>query len=129
MSGCGERGFQVFENGFGVVRDAAGFAVHEMRSSNDVAAISSAKRLVSEADTQDGQLSGEMPKDINADAGFLRRAWTRRNYDAFRVHLLDFLDGNLIVPANHHIRAQFTQILHQVIGKRIVVIEDKNHGR
>src|SRR5437870_383919 len=40
---------------------------------------------------------------------------------------LDFPDRDLIVPANDDFGAHFTQILHQVVGERVVIVEDKDH--
>ncbi len=34
----------------------------------------------------------------------------------------------LVVAAHHDLRAQFAQVLDQVVGERIVVVEDKDHG-
>jgi hypothetical protein len=39
------------------------------------------------------------------------------------------LRSDLIVAADFHLRAQFAQHLHQVVGERIVIVEDKNHGQ
>jgi len=46
------------ENVFAVVMDFAGFAVKKLWSANDFAAERRADRLMAEANTQDGKLSG-----------------------------------------------------------------------
>jgi hypothetical protein len=43
------------------------------------------------------------------------------------MHLFDLLHCDLIVPADRHLAAQFPQILHQVIGERIVIIDNQYH--
>src|SRR4030081_1642425 len=53
----------------------------------------------------------------------MRRAWTGRDHDALRPHRFRLGYRNLIVAANLDLRSQFAEILDQVIGKRIVVIE------
>jgi hypothetical protein len=68
-----------------------------------------------------------MTHQFDADASFLRSARSGRNYDAFRTHRLNLSDAHFIVPANLNSRAQFTQVLDQVVSKRIVVIEDEDH--
>ena len=49
--------------------------------------------------------------------------------DAVGVHGLDLADRDLVVPADDYVRTQFAQVLHQVIGKGVVVVEDEDHGR
>ncbi len=39
-----------------------------------------------------------------------------------------FFYRDLIVPAHHYFSPQLPQILHQVVGKGIVIVEDKNHS-
>jgi len=38
------------------------------------------------------------------------------------VHGFDLGDGNLIVTAYFDVRAQFSEVLDQVVGERIVVV-------
>ena len=40
-------------------------------------------------------------------------------------HLFDFLRRDLVVAAHLHLLSQFSQILHQVVSKGIVVVEDE----
>ena len=70
-----------------------------------------------------------MANQIDADAGILRSAWTGRDDDALRLHCLDLGNGNLIVAANFDLRAEFPEILNQVVSKRIVVVENEDHWR
>src|SRR5438093_2906763 len=69
-----------------------------------------------------------MTNELHADASVLRRARTRRNHDPLGRHTLNFAHLYLVIPPHNHLRAQLPQVLHQVVGKRIVVIEDKNHA-
>ena len=39
----------------------------------------------------------------------------------------DLFDGQLIVAANDHVRTQLAEILHEVVGEGIVVVEHENH--
>ncbi len=36
-------------------------------------------------------------------------------------------DGNLVVAMHLYVAAQLAEILRQVVGKRIVVVEQQNH--
>ena len=47
--------------------------------------------------------------------------------DILRPHRLYLIHRDLIIPAHNHFRPQLAQILHQVVGERIVIVEDKNH--
>src|SRR5271168_4695637 len=84
--------------------------------------------LMSEADSENRDFPGKMADQLNADAGFLRSARPRRNQDAFGAHGFYIADRYLIVAAHLDFRAQFAQILHQVVGEGIVIVEDKNHS-
>ncbi len=119
---------QAVEDGFVVVRDRAGLAVHQVRSAHDVAAKSRADSLMSQADAEHRHFAGEVPDQINADAGILRRTRSRRDHDALRLHRLDLSNRDLVVAANLNLRAQFPEILNQVVGKGIVVVENEDHG-
>src|SRR5690242_970851 len=45
-----------------------------------------------------------------------------------RLERLDFLDRKLVVAEHRDLCAQFPQILHQVPGKRVVIVDDENHA-
>ncbi len=68
------------------------------------------------------------------DASFVRATRARGNDDAIGAELLDLLDGDLIVAidldvlSNGKFGSQFAEVLHQVIGKAVVVIDDQNQG-
>src|SRR5207248_3905850 len=91
------------------------------------AAKCSSDRLMSEADTQDRDLACEMPDYIDADSRLLRCARPGRDHDPLRVEFLDLVNRGLIVAAHYHLLARLSDVLHQIEGKRIVVIENKLH--
>jgi hypothetical protein len=99
-----------------------------MRSTDYVTAKGRADRLMSQAHAKNGDLPGEVPDQIDADAGILRSARTRGEYDSLRLHGLDIGDLELVVAANLNLGAEFPEILNQVVGKRIVVVENEDHG-
>ncbi len=117
---------QAAEDGFAIVTDCAGFAVHQSRSAHDLSAKGGTYGLMSEADAENRNLAREVPNEIDADSGLLRRTWTGRNDDAVRLHCLNVGDCNPIVPANLNLGAEFPEILNEVVGKRIVVVENED---
>jgi hypothetical protein len=126
------------ENGFAVVLDGAGFAVHEVSGADDLASEGCADGLVTEADAEQGDAvgsaacaggnsGGEMTDEVDADAGFLGSAGSGRDDDAVGAEGLDFSEGDFIVAADFDLSAQFSEILDEVVGEGIVVVEDEDH--
>src|SRR5690242_10574490 len=107
----------------------AGFPMHEFGSAYHVATESFSDRLVSQANTEQRDLAGKMANKLHADPALLWSAGRGRDQNSFRAHRLDFGNRDLIVAPYHRVRAQFTPILDQVVCKRIVVVENKDHGR
>jgi hypothetical protein len=68
-----------------------------------------------------------MADQFDADAGFLRSTGSGRNHDALGMHRLNLLNGHFVVTANFDLRAQFAQVLDEVVSERIVVVEDEDH--
>jgi hypothetical protein len=104
------------------VLDLAGFSVHEFGSAYDFAPKGHTDGLMSKADSEDWSLAGKMADQVDADSGFLRRAGSGREQDAFGVHGFDIRDRDLIVSADHDFGSQFAQVLDQVVSERIVVV-------
>src|ERR1700720_1067946 len=99
-----------------------------MRSTHHPAAKRRTDGLMSETNTKDRYFAGEVPDQIDTDAGVLRGAGARRNHDALRLHIFDVGDRDLVVAANLDRRPEFPEVLNQVIGKRIVIVENEDHG-
>ena len=109
------------------VKDRRSLPVHQAIGSNDFSSIHLADTLMSKANTQHGNSRSEMTDKLVADAGFVRRSRTRRNADFFWMQLLNFLNGGAIIPADDQFRAEFAEILNQIVGERVVVIQNQNH--
>ena len=101
--------------------------MHQVRRADDIASERRPDRLMSQANAQQGHLAGKMADQRNSDSGFLGRARAGREHDPLRTHGLHLGRRHLVVAPHLDLRPQFTQILHQVVGKRIVVVEDENH--
>src|SRR5260370_1328624 len=91
-----------------------------------VAAEGFADGLMSKADPEDGNLACKLSDQIDADAGLTRRARPRGDDYAFGPHVPDLGHCYLIVAANLHCGAQFAEVLDQVVGEGVVVVEYEN---
>ena len=97
---------EILENRFPVVVDLAGLAVHQVGGPQNLAAKRFADCLVSQTDTENRRFAGHFLDQGHGDAGFLRRAWSRRNHNAVGVHAMDLADCNPVVAMHLHLGAQ-----------------------
>ena len=128
VASAGERGGQAGEDAFAVVLDGAGFAVHERARADHLAAESFTDRLVSQTDAEDGRLAGHVADERDENAGLMRRAGARRKQNALRLESLDLLDCQFVIAIDRDLCTQFPKVLDKVVRKRIVIVEDKDHG-
>jgi hypothetical protein len=124
---CRKRLRQLPENPLVVMMDFAGLPMKQFRRPNDFPSKGSTQRLVSQANSKNRKSSRQPLNQFNRNPCFQRRARPRRNHDSLRFASSDFFDGNLVVAMHFHFAAQLSQILGQVVGKRIVVVEQQNH--
>ena len=68
------------------------------------------------------------PDHIDGDPRLLRRAGAGGEEDRLRVHGLDLLEGDLVVSVHGHLAAQLAQVLDQVVGEGIVVVDHQYHA-
>src|SRR5688572_13566671 len=83
---------------------------------------------MTEADAEDRHARTEAANDVHRDAGVLRAARSGRDEDLLRRHGLDLTDRDLVVASDAELRAQLAQVLDQVVGERVVVVDDENHS-
>jgi len=69
-----------------------------------------------------------MADQFNADPGFVRRARPRRDDDSLRSHRFYFFHRDLIVASDLDLRSELANVLDEVVGERIVVVENENQG-
>ena len=102
-------------------------AVHELLRVLDAAAERLADGLMAEAHAEDGDAAAEPAYHFLADARVLRIAGTRRKDDVRGVQSLDFADGERVIAHYLDFRLNGRRLLKQVIGKRIVIVDQENH--
>src|SRR5689334_3810022 len=99
------------------------FAVHWFRGTNDASTVDLADRLVSQADSQEGNARAKGLDDLAGEARFVWRAGSRRDHDMIGLERGDLVQRDLIVAPHRDLRTKLGQILVQVVGKAIVVID------
>src|ERR1700733_16046154 len=119
---------KTLKDSFVIVHHRAGLAMHEMRGASHAAAEGFPDRLVSQTDPEHGNFSCEVADQIDADARLMRRARPGRDYDPLGVHFLDLAHRDLIVTTDFHLGARLPDVLDQVVGEGIVIVEYENQG-
>src|SRR5919204_5559341 len=82
-----------------------------------------------EADAEDRRVLAQPANDVQRHARVVRGAGTGRDDDALgreRRHALR-VDG--VVAHHAQLGAELTQVLHEVVGERVVVVDDEDHAR
>ena len=123
-----ERTRQTFKDARPVVVDLRGFAMHQLGSARDHAAEGFGDRLVSKAHTENRDRRSQRADELYRDPRVARHAGAWRDHDEVRRQRTDLFDAGDIVPNNSHQRPELAQVLVQVVGKAVVVV-DQQHAR
>jgi len=103
------RGYEILrkfaKNGFAIVMDSAGFAVHQRRSAYHITSERVANGLMAEANSKDRDFPSELADDVDANARILRFAGAGRDHDPLRFSVGDFVDGDLVIAPNFELLA------------------------
>ncbi len=95
----------------------------------DVAAVGFDNRLMTEADADNRQLAAQTRQQFRHTARFGRRARARREHQHRVLHGCQTVNQGLrryVVAINHHVMATRTQLICQVVGKGVDIIEQQN---
>src|ERR1019366_3793375 len=82
-----------------------------------------------QAYAEDGQLACERANQGDRDPGFVGGAGAGRDDDACGNQRGDAFDVDGVVTHHPHLLAQFAEILHQVVGEGIVIIDHEQHDQ
>src|SRR3954454_627584 len=110
------------------VPDAAQLAMDWFRRANDAGAISLPNRLMAKANAEDWHLPAGLAHKLKANASPVGRAWSWRENDAGRICRQGFRRRDPIVPLDDHLRAQFSQIMDEVEGETVVIVDQEEHS-
>src|SRR6185369_5149100 len=96
--------------------------MHQLRRTNHFTAKRLPDCLMTQTHTKKRNLSGKSRDDVERNTSIVRRARTGRNHDPLRTQtILDLVERDAIIPAHFNRFAQLTEILNQVVSKRIVI--------
>ena len=84
---------------------------------------------MAQTDSQKRHLEREPLDNVVGDACLNGRAWSRRNDQVRRMPSLDLVERHLVVADHPQLdrRIDLAEPLNEVVGERIVVIDQKNH--
>ena len=94
---------------------------------NDFCAVCGTDRLMTETDAEDRDTAAELLHGLDDDAGILRSSGAGRENDVRGGKCLDLRDGHRVVPDHADLIGQRAEILIQIIGKAVVIINQQDH--
>ncbi|VTR66459.1 hypothetical protein DESC_480169 [Desulfosarcina cetonica] len=122
-----ERRLDPLENPLPVGGNHGGLAMHQPLGRNDLTTKGMGDGLMPQTDPQDGNRSGKTSDHIQADPGGFGPARARRNHDGLGGHGRDIFHVNGVVALDHHAFTDLPEVLHQVVGERIIVVDHQYH--
>src|SRR5688572_11944753 len=122
-----ERIGQAGEDALTVVADLRRLAVHLRLRARHRATKRLADRLVTQTDAQDGRVSAQAVDDLQRDPGLVGGPGAGRDHDALGLQRRDAVDVEGVVADDVRLRAQLAEVLDEVVGERVVVVDDENH--
>ena len=72
--------------------------------------------------------SADLGDEIETDAGVVGRARPRREHHRVRIHGDDLPDADLVVAKHADVRPQPAEIVEQVEGEAVVIVDQDDHG-
>ena len=120
--GC-KRAGQTPEDADTVMVDGTGFAVHHPFRSYDIATKNRADTLLPKANTKYRQLTGKVLYDRHRYACFGRGARARGDTNTRGRFLRYLSERNLVITADFDLSAQLPEVLHDVPGKGVIVVD------
>ena len=120
--------WQSGENARPVVMDLRGLAVHQPIRVDNLSAKSFRDALVTQANAEQGHGRREPAHDLFAYSRFGGSSRSRGDANMCRLQFGNFINRDGVVTPNNGFTAKLAKILHEVVGERIVIIEDEQHG-
>src|SRR5689334_20555342 len=102
-------------------------AMHQRGRADHAPAIDLADRLMAEANAEDRHDRPGARDELEADAGAVRIARSRREHDRFRALGQNLVDRHLVVAVDAGGCAQFAEEMNEIVGEAVVVIDQREH--
>jgi len=118
-----ERVFQRSIDGPRIMEDFGHLTVHDLRRADDLASEGCPNALVSQADTEDRGRLTEAADHVAGDAGLFGSAWAGGDDDLTGFEPFDLFQGNFVVPKDLHLCSQLAEIVKEIVGERVVVVD------
>ena len=99
--------------------------MHQSLRADDGAAINLDERLMPEADAENRYPAGEGADHVLRHPGLGWDTGPRGDAQVRRLNLESCLDRDLVVPVHAHVCTEHKKGLHQVVGERIVVVDQE----
>src|SRR6185369_8572977 len=109
------------------MRQRARFAMYGAGGPDDLAAKRFANRLVPEADAEDRDLSCEAAYRRNRNSGIGGSTRPGRDHDSTAFTFINFIQCDRVVAEDLRIGSELAEVLHEVVGERIEVVDDQQH--
>lgn len=127
VTGHPQRVVEPLEHPLIAMADERGFAVHYLTGTHYAGAEGLRQRLMTETDAENGQLASEVADGIERDPRLIGRTGTGRDHQKTGGELRYGIKRQFIIALDHNLLSQGAEILHQVPGKRVVVIDQQQH--
>ena len=110
------------------MRDLGSLAVHHALGANHVSPVRLTDCLVAQADAEDRDGRSPVSNRFDAHAGLFGRARSGRQHDRRWRELANLVDADRVIPSHDDFRAQFAEILDEVVREGVVVVDHEKHG-
>lgn len=104
-------------------------SMHHAMIDHHVCSVGVTDALMSQADTERGNVGAEFANDLVAEPGFPWGTRAGGNQNSFRFHPRNALQRDLVVAMHFQFHPHFTQILDQIECERVVIVDNEDHIR
>lgn len=111
-----------------IMEDLARLAMHQGLGPYDLPSEGLSDRLMPETDSENRNPPCKRLDRCDRDSGLIRRTGARGDHDMGGMHRFDLRNRNRVIPKDPDFCPEGAERLHEVIGERIVIIDDENHA-
>ena len=101
--------------------------MHQLGGPNNVAAVGLGNTLMTQTHPENRNTWPVFAHQFHRDARLVGRAGPRGNHYVRGRERIDVVERDLVVTVDRHALAQLPEILHQVVGERVVIVDHQEH--